>query len=101
MRDRILSTLGLCKKAGFLKSGDQAVMDAVKEHKALLVIIAENASDNTKKRFKDKCSFRNIPCFTYSEKEQLGKALGSGEKAVVAVTDKGFSESITKILTRA
>ena len=50
---RILSMLGLAAKAGNLVSGEFSVEKAVKEHKAFLVIVAGDASDNTKKNFRN------------------------------------------------
>ena len=47
--------IGLAKRAGCVVGGDFAVSSAVKDKKAKLVIIAENASSNTKKKI-EKCS---------------------------------------------
>ena len=99
MSDRILSTLGLARRAGKLKSGELAVELCIKKQQAALVIIAEDASINTKKKLKDKCAYRNISCVFYSDKEKLGKAVGTEERAAVALTDNGFAESILKQLT--
>ena len=51
--DRILSTLSLAQKAGQVKSGEFAVEKAVKEYRASLVIVAQDASENTKKKMKN------------------------------------------------
>lgn len=95
--NRILSMLGLCTKAGRIKSGAFATSDAVKTYKAFLVIIAEDASDNTKKEFTNMCSFYETPCWEYGTKENLGRAIGKEERSVVAVCDEGFANSLIKI----
>lgn len=92
--DKVLSLIGLSKKAGKLKSGEFSVEEEIKKRKAKLVVVALDASDNTKKKYKDMCSFRNIPIYLYSEKTTLGKWLGSEERAAVAITDDGFARSI-------
>lgn len=95
-QDKILSLLGLAKKGGKVASGEFAVENAVKSGKAHLVIVALDASDNTKKLFTDKCSFYNVPIEYYSDKESLGHALGFQMRTSVAVLDSGFAGSLIK-----
>ena len=96
--DKVLSLLGLCKKAGKLAAGSFAAEMAVKDKKAALVLVAKDASENTKKLFSDKGGFRSIPVLEYGTKEELGRALGAQERAVAAVLDSGFAASIEKSL---
>ena len=58
--NRILSSLGLAQKAGCIASGEYAVEKAVKGGLASLVIVAEDASDNTKKKMKNMTAFSVI-----------------------------------------
>ena len=51
MKDRVYSLLSLCAKAGRLTSGNFSVESAVKDNKAYIVIVAKDASKNTKKLF--------------------------------------------------
>jgi len=94
--DKVLSLLGLCKKAGRLASGSFAAEKAVKEGKAQLVIIAEDASENTKKLFLDKCGYRSVPVVLYGTKDEIGKVTGASERACIAVLDSGFAGSIIR-----
>lgn len=98
MQDNILLTLGLAKKSGNIVSGEFSTEKAIKSRKAFLVIVAEDASDNTKKKFTDKCSFYKVPIFFYSDKESIGKALGQEMRTSVALTDEGFANSLIKKL---
>ena len=98
--DKVLALLGLCKKAGKLAAGSFAAEKAVKEMKAELVIVAQDASDNTKKLFYDKAGYRSICVAEYGSKEEIGKITGSQERAVVAVLDSGFAGSIRKLLKK-
>lgn len=93
---KALSMLGLAKKAGKAVSGEFQTEAAVKGGTARLVIVATDASDNTKKLFKDKAAYRSIPIFLFGTKEELGHALGKEFRASVAVTDRGFAEAIQK-----
>ena len=93
--DKVFSMIGLATKAGKTFSGEFAV----KERKAKLVIVSEDASDNTKKLFTNKCDFYKIPVFVCGSRSQLGKATGNQERASIAISDEGFSKSIINILT--
>ena len=53
MNDKVISLLGLAERAGKIASGEFAAEKAVKIGKARLIIVAEDASDNTKKKFSD------------------------------------------------
>ena len=46
--DKVYSLLGLAKKAGQLLSGDDTCERTIKSGKAVLVIVAGDASENTK-----------------------------------------------------
>ena len=93
---QILSQLGIAMKAGKLVSGEYLVEKAVKEMKAYLVVIAEDASDNTKKHFSDMCQYRDIPIRFLGTKEEIGRTIGKAYRASIAVTDEGFAKSILK-----
>ncbi len=97
-RDRALSMLGLATRSGNVASGGFATEQAIKRGKARLVIIAKDASDNTKKKFGNMCEFYRVPYVQYSVKETLGHAIGREERTCLAVTDEGLADSIRKHL---
>ncbi len=94
MKDKVLSLLGLCMKAGKAVSGEFMTESAVKEGKAFLVIVATDASDNTKKDIKNMCAFYKTACYEYSTKEQLGNAIGKELRSSVTICDEGFSNAL-------
>jgi ribosomal protein L7Ae-like RNA K-turn-binding protein len=94
--DKILSMLGLAMRAGKVVSGEFSTEKAIKSGKAYLVIIAEDASDNTKKNFSDSCSYYHVPFAVYSTKEMLGHCIGKQMRASLAVTDEGLGREIVK-----
>lgn len=71
---------------------------AVKSYSAELVIVAEDASDNTKKMFTNMCEFYEVPMFVYGTKDELGHSMGKEMRASLAITDSGFAKSLTKLL---
>ena len=71
--DRVLSMLGIAAKAGSVASGEFSTEKAVKEGRAYLVIVAQDASDNTKKMFRNMTDFyqvhwKRISCIACSHK---------------------------------
>lgn len=95
---KVYGTLGLAMKAGEVVSGEFMTEKAIRDGMASLVIVAEDASANTKKKFKDSCSFYHVPCAFFGDKDTLGKAIGKEFRASLAVTDRGFAQSIGKNL---
>ncbi len=95
----IYSTISLSFKAGFVKSGELQTETSVKDGTALLVIVADDASDNTKKLFRDKTSFYKVPFFVFGTKEELGHAIGKEERSSVAITDSGMANNLIGKLT--
>lgn len=94
---KVLSLLGLSAKSGNLVSGEFSTEKAVKEHKAALVVVAEDASDNTKKSFSNMCAYYHVPMIVFADKETLGHAIGKQFRASVAVTQDGFAKAILKL----
>ena len=93
--------VGMAMKAGKVVSGEFSTEKAVKTGKAFLVIVSEAASDNTKKMFRNMCSYYEVPMYVYGTKEDLGHSMGKEFRASLAVTEEGFSKSIEKRLIEA
>ena len=62
---KVYSMLGLAMKAGKVVSGEFATDKSVKGNKAWLVIVSEDASDNTKKMFSNMCEFYEVPRYFF------------------------------------
>ena len=94
--DQKLAFLGIAAKAGKVASGGFQVEEAIPQHKAFFVMIAEDASDNTKKKFSDKCTYYHIPFVYAGTMDLLGNLIGKENRTVVAITDEGFSAQFKK-----
>ena len=99
--NKILSMVGMAMKAGKVVSGEFSTEKAVKTGKAFLVIVSEAASDNTKKMFRNMCTYYEVPMYVYGTKEDLGHSMGKEFRASLAVTEEGFAKSIEKRLIEA
>lgn len=96
--DRVLSLIGLATKAGKVVSGEFSTERAVKAKIALMVVVASDASDNTKKNFTNMCVYYKVPMIIYGTKETLGRAMGKELRASLALTDPGFVKAIEKLV---
>jgi ribosomal protein L7Ae-like RNA K-turn-binding protein len=93
--------LGLAMKAGKVVSGEFATDKGVKTGKASLVIVSEDASDNTKKMFSNMCEFYKVPIFYYGTKDELGHSIGKAMRSSLAITDENFANSLIKHLKQS
>ena len=75
-QNKVLSLLGLAMRGHNLVSGEFQTVESVKTGSAMLVIIAEDASGNTKKLFKDKYKY-------YDENDRLTQALKKSYRSSV------------------
>lgn len=96
--DKVISMIGMATKAGRTTSGEFMTEKAVKEGSAFLVIVAEDASANTKKMFRNMCTFYKVPFYIYGTKQTLGHGMGKEMRASLAVLDQGFCNAIEKKL---
>lgn len=99
MDKKILSMLGIAKKAGKVASGEFLCEESIRNGKAKVVIVSDEASDNTKKRFRDKTTYYQVPLYERFSMEALGKAIGSETRAVICVNDAGIARTIIKYFT--
>ena len=99
--NKIFSMIGMATKAGKVVSGEFSTEKAVKTGMAWLVIVSEAASENTKKMFRNMCTFYKVPMYVYGTKEDLGHCIGKEFRASLAVTEEGFAKSIEKRLKEA
>ena len=99
--DRVLAMLGIAAKSGSVVSGEFSTEKAVRAGKAFLVIVSEEASDNTKKHFADMAAFHRTPCYFYGDKESLGQCIGKEFRASLAVTDDNLARAVEKKLKAA
>lgn len=98
MVERIYSFLGLATKAGKELSGEETCERALKSGKVCLVIVSADASENTKKKFRDMCSYRSVAIRYFGQKDMLGKFSGKSTRTVVAVTDSGFAGRLQEMI---
>ena len=97
--NKVLSLIGLSTKAGKIVSGEFSTEKSVKSGRSRMVIVSEEASDNTKKMFRNMCTYYKVPYFEFGSKEELGHILGKQMRASLAVIDENFSNALLKHFT--
>lgn len=95
--DKILGLLGLAQRAGKIESGEEMVVEAIRRHKAKLVIVASDASQNTREKILNKGQYYQVPVAIELSTDELSQAIGKMRK-VIAVCEKGFANKIKELL---
>lgn len=98
--NKVLSLLGLATKAGKVASGEFSTEKSVKTGKGFLVLVADDASQNTKKKFQNMCDFYEVPIYFIANKEELGRFCGKKFRASLAVQDENFAKAMLKELQK-
>ena len=93
-QQRIASLLGFAQKARKLVSGEVAVEQTVKSGKAKLLLVAADASENTKKSYQDMAANYRVNYHEVLSKEQIGACIGKPRRAALAITDAGFAKAL-------
>ncbi|WP_026692450.1 YlxQ family RNA-binding protein [Peribacillus kribbensis] len=96
--ERWISLLGLAARARKLISGEELVVKEIRNGKAKLVFLSQDASKNTEKKIIDKCKFYNVPLFRAENRFMLGQAIGKDARVTIAVLDEGFADKLQTLL---
>ncbi len=99
MREKALSLLGLMRRARAIEPGEMNTGGVVRTGKARLLLLADDASENARKRAETFAYGRRVITLPLPfTKAELAECLGTGECAMAAVTDLGFAAGLTELL---
>lgn len=94
--DKVLSLLGLCRRAGRLEGGFDVCREAARAGKAALLLAASDVSDKTYKNLRYEADRAGIQAVRLNaDMTELSKACGL-RAGVVTVNDRGFAGAILK-----
>ncbi len=94
MTQKTLSYLGLCRRAGFLALGHDAVAEAVRNGIARMCLLTEDASPRHKRELDASQTTADIILLPVTAQE-LSYSIGK-KVCVLAVTDDGFAKALKK-----
>ena len=95
---RLLGMLGIACKAGKVVCGADSCEEALIKNKIKLMLVAQDASERTKTKFKVLANSKKIPIYEVANIEILSKSIGKNNKAVVGILDENFSKALIKII---
>lgn len=97
--DNISAFLGLIFRAGRLVPGEEPTANACLNHKAQLVLVASDVSENTLRRTRRVCENGKALLLPLPlTKEEMGNGLGWASCGIAAVTDLGFAATLLEKL---
>ena len=88
--EKIYTYLGFASKSRNAK----AALAHLKKNDVFLLIIAANAQPKAIERWKRRAEQFQVPFIILGTQEELGKAIGSSYKTIIALTDRKLSEAI-------
>ncbi|KOO46577.1 YlxQ family RNA-binding protein [Priestia koreensis] len=97
-QEKWYSFLGLANRARKVISGEELVIKEVRKQSAKLVILSQDASENTTKKVQDKCAYYKVPIKYVSDRHRLGEAIGKEARVVIAIVDDGFAKKMSTML---
>lgn len=99
MNDRVLSLLGLMRRASAIDFKEDDCRKSVASKKSFLLLCAADASAVLKEKMSALAVENKVPFLKLEyTKEQLSAAIGSGLCAYISVNDKGFADSLKNLL---
>lgn len=87
------NTLGLASRARKIVTGE-TLINKIRSNQVYFVIIATDASDNTKKRLTDKCTSYDVDYIITSSINELSKAVGKNNRVALGIQDAGFAKNL-------
>lgn len=98
--ERLLRMLGLAARARMLSMGTDIACDSVRGGTAKLLIVAHDASANTKKRVFNCAKYYETACYEVPiGQNELAHHLGkAGAISALSLNDRNMAKGITKLL---
>ncbi len=97
---KLLSLLGMCRRAKRLSCGHDASIGSIRSNNARLCLLSSDSSQRLRKEIEREAAFegKNIPVrMLNSTIEEIGYATGL-KSAVLTVNDEGFAKTMLGLL---
>lgn len=95
--NKFFNFLGLAKRSGNILEGYSKCNEERNRRKLFLFIISPDASEVTRKKFKNHCKENNIPYIEDFSKEELGGAVGRPEVKILAILDQNMANKLNAL----
>jgi ribosomal protein L7Ae-like RNA K-turn-binding protein len=94
----LLDLLGLATRARSVVAGTDSVRQAVRNGKALRVILAADTAPTQRQKLLPLLQARRVPHHLRFSQDELGSAMGRGPVAAVGFTDRNFATRAGQLL---
>ena len=94
---KILGLIGLAARARKVSFGADSVELETQKNKVYLLILAQDSSSRTKEKFQKISEKYNVPIIITQTIEELSKAIGKSNKAILGIEDINLASEIQKI----
>ena len=95
---RIMNLLSMAARARRILSGAFVVEEALKRKQGTYLLLAADASEETKTKFTRMAAQQNVPTAELLTMQQLGHCLGKEYRAVAVLIDRGFADRLSAYL---
>ena len=98
--DKFFNFLGLAKRAGNIVEGYSRCDEQRNKKDFFLIIISDDASNSTRKKFKNHCIAKNIRLIEDFSKEELAHATGKNQVAILLIKNRSLAQQILKTINQ-
>ena len=95
--NKILQYVGLAQRAGACCGGGMQTESTIRQGKAKLLILADDASENTRKKLENLAKRYHVPVIYTADRDALGHAAGKDLRSACVITDRGFADAILRV----
>lgn len=97
---RSLNYLGIAKRSGNLICGTDMVIKNLTTGKIKIILLANDASNNTKDKIIKKAFYYQIQVYEVFSSVELSNAVGADHLMIMAITDDGLAKAFLKEVER-
>lgn len=95
MKEKLLSLMGIARRAGRLSLGFDAAADSIKRGRSRLILTAGDLSERSGRAIAAYAQQAGTEvCTTELTMEEIGKAVGKSMTGIISVNDSGFAEKL-------
>lgn len=92
--NKVLSLLGLAKRAGKVIVGTDAVISKLQVDNLHLIFIAKDSSLATIDKIEKKAFYYNVRIIKSFTSDEISNAIGSNNNKVIGINDPGFAKAM-------
>jgi ribosomal protein L7Ae-like RNA K-turn-binding protein len=96
--DALLRMLGLAARAGAVLPGTERVREAARAGALEFVLVAADASDNSRDKLLPLLAARQLPHAVRYTRAELGRAVGKAPVSAIGVTDRKFAARVKELI---